>query len=386
MHKEGLEYDLLRVILQQMNMTFVHIPTPEDFEMAGGSVTDLIRAMFAKEAYIALGALGTYYLSVSFFEATNSYYILSYRWYVPCSIKYPRWSSIFRILSVGLWLVLIISIVVAAISTTLVGRYSCTSECQGYKTLTSSLTNVWAVILGVSVSKMPRTPSLRSLFLAWVYFSLAFNTVFQVFLTTFLVDSGYKTPIRNMDELFASGMKLAYPSEYNFIVENLDETEVSKVQRNLANCPYFKVCYNWAISHKNVSVMAIDIGIEIIYAFLDILGENTEHLLCKLEDGVVYNDGLRMVMLNGDPLMKRVTEIIDHVVEAGIYNFWISKRIHHLKVILGKISAVHPLDENYCFNLYHMQPAFYLLLMGWCLSALCFLLELFYNHILSKRK
>jgi hypothetical protein len=73
---------------------------------------------------------------------------------------------------------------------------------------------------------MPRAPSLRSLFFAWVCFSLAFNTVFQAFLTTFLIDSGYKTPIQDMDELFTSGIKLAYPPEYNFMAENGDETEL----------------------------------------------------------------------------------------------------------------------------------------------------------------
>jgi len=57
---------------------------------------------------------------------------------------------------------------------------------------------------------MPRTPSLRSLFFAWVCFFLAFSTVFQAFLTTFIIEPGNKPPIRNMDELLASGMKLAY--------------------------------------------------------------------------------------------------------------------------------------------------------------------------------
>jgi len=104
--------------------------------------------------------------------------------YVPCCVKYPRCCSIFRILSVELWFVLIISIVIVTISTTLVGRYSCTSEWQGYKTLTSSLTNVWVVNLWVTVSTMPRTPSPRMLSFAWVCFSLAFSTVFQAFLTT----------------------------------------------------------------------------------------------------------------------------------------------------------------------------------------------------------
>jgi len=168
---------------------------------------------------------------------------LSLQWYVPCSVKYPRWSSFYRILSVELWLVLILSIVMAAISTTLAGRYICTSEWQGYKTLTSSLTNVLAVILAVSVSTMPRTPSLRSLFFSWVCFSVAFSTVFQAFLTTFLIGSGYKTPIQSKDELYESGIKLCYQPRYNFIFENGDETELSKSKRNRANCSWYGVCF-----------------------------------------------------------------------------------------------------------------------------------------------
>jgi len=179
-----------------MNMTFVIVPTPEGFELEKGSVNNLIFSVYKKEACIALGDLGNNYYIDRLFDSTDTYCTMSVRLYVPCSVKYPRWSSIFRILSVELWLVLIISTVNAAISTTLVGRYSCTYEWQGYKTLTSSLTNLWAVIVGVSVSTMPRSTSLRSLFLACVYFSLAFNTVFQAFLTTFLIDSAYETPIQ----------------------------------------------------------------------------------------------------------------------------------------------------------------------------------------------
>jgi hypothetical protein len=71
---------------------------------------------------------------------------------------------------------------------------------------------------------MQRTPSLRSLFVAWVCFSVGFNTVFQAFLTTFLTDSNYKTLIKSMDKLFASAIKLAYSPGQNFILENGDET------------------------------------------------------------------------------------------------------------------------------------------------------------------
>ena len=381
----GLEMNLLKLVLKQMKMTFIHVSTPEGFDIDRGLTRNLTQAMLKKEAYIALGEIGSHYLNDPFLDFTNNHYMVSIRWYVPCPVKYQRWSSIFRIFSVELWLVLIISIGFAAISTTLVGRYSCTSEWQRYKTLTSSLINLWAVILGVSISTMPRAPSLRSLFLAWVCFSLVLGTVFQAFLTNFLIDSGYKNPIQNMDQLFASGMKLYYLPRHSFIFENGDDSEVSQVQKNRANCPYPWVCVEWASYHKNVSILLPDLIIDKRYASGDMLGENSEPLFCRLEDRVVHNEGLRMAMLHGDPLMRRVTEILGRVVEAGVYNYWISQDMHKSKIISRKISPVHPLDGYYSFNLKHMQPAFYILLIGWCLSALCFMVEVLYNRLLSKK-
>ena len=381
--RESFDIKLLKVVLRQMNMTLVPVPKTNSSEV----ITDIpFHVFYGNKNYIILGDLLNLVSMLPFFECTNFYHFTNIRWYVPCSIKYPRWSSIFRILSAELWLVLIMSIVTATILITLFGRYSCTSEWQVYKTLTSSLTNVWAVILGVSVSTMPRAPSLRSLFLAWVCFSVAFSTVFQAFLTTFLVDSGYKTPIQNMDELFASDIKLGVSLYYNSILHMGDETEVLKVIRNLADCPSFKVCLKWAMFEKNMSIIFSDNFAEESYALGTFVGENSEPLLCKLEDGVFLRTGRTMITLRTDPLMRRVTEIIDRVVEAGIYNFWISLKLNWCKILSHKIALVHPLDEYYSFNLYHMQPAFYLLLMGWCLSALCFMVELLYSRVISRRK
>jgi hypothetical protein len=137
---------------------------------------------------------------------------------------------------------------------------------------------------------------------------------------------------------------------------------------------------------KNVSIMLSDLKAEAYYAVGDFVGENSEPYVCKLEDGVFLQTGLTMVMFHGDPLMRRVTEIIVRVVEAGIYKFWISLKLNWYKIFPRKISLVHPLDGYYSFNLYHMQPAFYLLLIGWCLCALCFLVELLYNRVFSRRK
>jgi len=90
-------------------------------------------------------------------------------------------------------------------------------------------------------------------------------------------------------------------------------------------------------------------------------------------------------MFHGDPLLRRVNEIIDGMVESGLYNYWISLTMKAIKLKSRKIAIVHPLDGYYSFNLYHVQPAFFILLMGWCLSALGFIVEMLYNRVLSRR-
>jgi hypothetical protein len=187
-----------------------------------------------------------------------------------------------------------------------------------------------------------------------------------------------------MDELFASGIKLAYSPEYSYILWIGDEKEVSNVHKNLANCPSYKFCEDWAKYYKNVSILSDDIEAEFRYALGDFVGENSKPLLCSLEDGVIFPAGLTMLMFQGDPLMRRINEIIDRVAEAGLYNHWISLELNWRKILFRRIAIVQQLDGYYSFKLYHMQTAFYLLLIGWCLSAFCFVFEVLYNRVLSK--
>jgi hypothetical protein len=236
------------------------------------------------------------------------------------------------------------------------------------------------------VSAMPRTPSVRSLFLAWVCFSIAFNTVFQAFLTTFLVDSGYKTPIQSMDELLSSGMKLAYDPDISYIFEYGDETEVSTVRRMKADCPSYKICLEWAVREQNVSVLMMDISIKVAANVFPLLKKSDKHSLCRIDDGLFYNSESVMVMFYGDPLLKRVNEIIDRVVEAGLYSYWFSQFEDQYEALFRKFNISIPLEDYYNFNLYHMQPAFHLLLIGLCLSVFCFVIEVIFYRLLNKRK
>jgi hypothetical protein len=92
-------------------------------------------------------------------------------------------------------------------------------------------------------------------------------------------------------------------------------------------------CFDWAKYHKNCSVLFADVIAEEMYAIGDFVGESSESLIrvCRLDDGVVFSTGLTMIILHGDPLMKRFREIVDRVFEAGPYNYWNSQGMYRLK-------------------------------------------------------
>jgi hypothetical protein len=167
-----------------------------------------------------------------------------------------------------------------------------------------------------------------------------------------------------MDELFASGMKFAYFTEYNTYYNVGVESEVSKIYRNLVNCQSYWKCLRWAMYHKSVSILCYEDKAEFSYTSGKYVGENSKPLVCKLEDGVIIPVLSTMLMFPGDPLMRRVNVIIDRVVEAGLYNHWFSVVLSSRKARNKKIAIVQQFNEYYSFNLNHMQITFYFLFMG----------------------
>ena len=76
---EGLEYQLLKEVVQKMNMKLVHDLTTNDSRLSVETTNKIIGDMAAKEIYIALGGFGTDVLSVRYFDSTNPYYMTRIR-------------------------------------------------------------------------------------------------------------------------------------------------------------------------------------------------------------------------------------------------------------------------------------------------------------------
>ena len=82
-----------------------------------------------------------------------------------------------------------------------------------------------------------------------------------------------------------------------------------------------------------------------------ILAKNL-NLVYSLEDGVVIRTGIKMIMFYGNPMNRRVTEIIDCAIEAAIFNYWISNNMQMHKLHSWKTAVVRLMNITFstCIN------------------------------------
>ena len=371
------EVFLLRVIAASLNMTTKYGPLPslfQDGDLPGGFVL-----LQLDKADILIGRLESRARLgwEKEIDTTVGYLMRHLKWYVPCAFKYPRWSSIYRIFSAQLWVCLILSLAATSSTVSLIARYGRSySKSPEDWSMAKSLTCVWAVILGVTAPALPHKATVRVVFLAWLVFSLAVNNIFQSFLTTFLTGSGYKPPIHNIDQMLDSKIKYGYFDVFDDIYKQNDDVKSHMILENRVLCTDLLACFNWARDYKNISIILDELSVEEKYSNSMLLDENSMPLICPLDDGIVMITNTVMVMRVGDPLLGRIDEIIQRVVEAGLFVKWQKDYFEDLKRESGRIHSYSLLDDYKIFTLEHVQPAFIMLLMGLCISTVILLVEL----------
>ena len=241
--EDGWEVKLMKIIAKKLKMI-------EDYQNIysmqvkhnSDSTREFERILKMRKTDIAFAAViprGT-----QVFDMTTGYHSDTTAWYVPCGEKFSRWQSIFRMFGISLWLFILVTILLAIFVIILIGK--CTQKSRAHKTVEGSFSTNFAIIDGISVPQKPRKIPLRCFFLAWVCYSFAIGTVFQTYLTTFLVDPGMKPHIMNMEELLESGMLLGISDIDVDLYNGSSEPMAEKIMEKRIDCTFNETCYIWA--------------------------------------------------------------------------------------------------------------------------------------------
>ncbi|KDR09956.1 hypothetical protein L798_15790 [Zootermopsis nevadensis] len=383
-YKDGFEIRLLRLIGSAINASLVFRPPPDNGELWGrnllnGTWTGIRGDVVHGKSDVALCAIVVTSENSVVMDPTVTYMRGGFVWVVPHPETFPRWLSVFRVFKLFAWLCIIVTILLASVIMWRLSRTPINRE-DAKRTMSANIFDAWAVILGISVPEMPRCLHIRIFFIFWVIYCLAVNTVFQAFLTSFLIDPGLLPPIMNLDELLDSGIEYGYHP----LMDRYLDSDNEKHREILHN---HKICLNTTACLERVAVkgdFAHFLSRQVMdytsyYKFQDANGDSL--IQPFNEDFVQYN--IAMYLTKGSPFLDRFNDIIAHAMQAGLLDLWYNNEIYWAKLSAHKISEIAADDGYSALSKVHIQGAIFLYGIGNVFGVLVFVFEIFYRSFIA---
>jgi hypothetical protein len=376
---DGLEFRLIKTIRRAMNMSVTFHSPPPDQDLWGrdignGSWTGVVGQVLSGNSDVAV--CGLYYVChlSSALECSETYVFDESLWYLSCPKPFPHWLSFSRVFKWNLWIAFTLAYVICSsmmwVSATL--RKKEGNHEDSYKNISKCFLNFWAIILGVSTcDEVPNNTTTRATFLLWVLYSLVINTVFQTFLTTFLINPGLEHEISTVDELLTSGIQLKIPQTIDSLIPELKSSRYArrKICRNISSC------FHRLASERNLAVLSSKYHTEYNEAVKYMNSDGTSPF-CHLQETFSLQF-VTMVVRKGSFLLDKFNGLISSLTEAGLINIW-WKDLKHTKILREVKTIVTP-ESTIAMKLEHFQSVFTLLAFGFFLAILCFVWEILHT-------
>ncbi|XP_069694746.1 probable glutamate receptor [Periplaneta americana] len=365
---DGLEIRLLNSVMEAINATLVYHPAllgEWGVRLENGTWTGLFGNPINKVSDVSIGVAIVDAALWELADFTIPHLIFDMSWHVPCAKPIPRWTSLFRAFSTELWFmfVFVYFAVSIVIWTTL---WMIGIEAKKSRTnLGICFLSMWAVVLGTSSSTFfPSKASIRFIFLIWVLYSLAINTVYQTYLTSFLIDPGLEKQFNTEEELINSNLKLGY---HYFMGHRYKELLTQRYKRRMM-CDDLERCFS-RLAYRGDMALLMSVSVGRYKSIFKYSSPSGSPGFCHLKE-VFAKVLIGMLLQKGSPFLEVFNAVVLRLSEAGMMGYWWNDIIH-MAFLTGNTHLTSSDSESYSqLSTVHMQSAFYSLLLGYLLSII----------------
>jgi hypothetical protein len=365
---------LLRKLFKALNVTLEYVTEfPHNMPFYGKMGTSL-KDLVSGKSDVSYGAIPLIDRTVKYGDPSFPYYVLKFRWFVPCSKPFSRLQRISHIFSPSVWAAIVIVLFLVAVTFWLLARQG--NDSRSYTTFSSALYNVWAVTVGVSVTQMPRGSMLKLMLLVLVWYSFAMSTVFQTFFTSFLVDPGYQQQPTAFEEIFESGMKFGYLHEYDKFYKDSSDWRHKELLAKREECSTKQICLN---KIRETGDFATLVDEWYVQNFTNSIDDHS--FVCPLNDDDYHFVYLSIYVQKGSFLLEFINKLVRVATESGLLEKAMTD------YVTTNRDVPDPADifgEYFVFTLTHLRIAFYILLVGHSLSFVVFVCEHIYRSRLGR--
>ncbi|PSN55655.1 Ionotropic receptor 602 [Blattella germanica] len=334
-------------------------------EFQSFKIMDIGGLLLSGQVDIIVGIVPVVAPLLAFIDLSRSYMYESILWMVPCPKTIPRMERVVTIFTVSAWIMVASSFVFASVVIWFEARSG--EENKNYKTTGMCFYCSWAVFMGVSVPELPRSDKVRCFFILYVCYCLAIITVFQAFFTTFLVEPGFKNPMKTMDDLVASGTEYGFVS----ILEMFLETTTYEEHRRLKKrkyCNELPPCVKQALFKNDLAVVT---AVSFTSFLASEAGMSEKHHGCYLDE-LLISSGNSFGLAKGSPLINIVNNHLTKSFEGGVLDAYWSQLKHETRLKANRTEEV----MYFVFSMDHLSPVFYLLIIGLVFAFIVLFLEI----------
>ncbi|KAJ9588536.1 hypothetical protein L9F63_018099 [Diploptera punctata] len=383
-YDEGIEVRLVLQLGKTTNSTVVFRPPPADgelwgFDVGNGSWTGITGEVQRGLSDMAINSLWSRSHLLKEVEDSREHFIDTARWFIACAKPYPRWSSLTRVFKPTLWLGLLMAYLIVGIIIWQVVKINNSFntepiENQAYTSLQKCLLNFWAIILEESASNNPpHIGVIRAIFMVWVLYCYAVNTVYQAYLTTFLINPGLQPQVTTEDELVHSGMKLGLEDG----IINVLSIDIESRYRDYVNCNDIPGCLHRTATKGDLAVLFSKYMMQYMIT-VKYLNADAEPIVCDLQEEFSINL-FSLCLTKGFVLKRHYDKMLIRLLEGGIVNHWWNDILYTALLEVANDFNL-PTGEYIALSMEHLQSAFYFLMIGIFSAFIVFLMELLNNN------
>ncbi|XP_021929668.1 glutamate receptor-like [Zootermopsis nevadensis] len=383
-YTEGLDIRLINFMAKSLNASVRFLPPPpgdwSDFDERNYSWRGIVGDLIFRRADIGMCGTSYAFSFIRDLDLTVSYDVLEAVWVVPRAKVRPRWSSITRVFRLPMWLLLMAVMIVASVTMICLSKYQANyeEERSEYTTLSDCLSSAWAAMMGVAVARQPRTGPMRFFFIAWVIYSLAVSTVFQTFVSSFLVDPGLEKQIANVEDILSSGIRYGLHKTFQSFLYDLPGNQRDVMMNHTETCVKVEECALRVADQGNYATILASITAEYLntYKTLDSTGVGK---LYMLDEAKLWTNFQVFILPRGSEFLGTFNRLLSVAKESGLVTHFWKEMLTTATIKGGSIRTQPAVDDYAVFTLTYLQSAFYLLVLGHCIALCMFLAELMHR-------
>jgi hypothetical protein len=328
-----------------------------------------VTSLWNGESDMLFGGLPLLVEEVSNAEPTFPYFAMKFSWFVPCPKPFSRLQRISHIFSLSVWVFIVVVLFLVTVVSWCLAKQS--NDIRSCANMSSAVYIIWAVTVGVSVTRTPRNLRLKLLFVVFVWYSSAISTVFQTFLMSILVDPGYENQLKTLEEILDSGIEYGYTYAGNYLLDSSSDLKHIQV---VARGEIFSTDWECLDRIRETGNFATFVPTWSAHNYTNsINGRNT---ICPLNDYDYIFFFVTTYLQKGSVFLESLNKFITLSIESGMFDSVLRKSVYFTRPTRKMMDAS---DGYFVFTLSHLRIAFYILFLGHSLSCLLFLSEVLYK-------